>query len=352
MPMVTRGMSSTIISTVKTLVSDLAQGNEREQARVMSSVLGTWGVGFLIGPLISGQLAEPVKQYQHWGYWETHPKTAELLERFPFLIPNLVGLCFCILALFLVHNFIPETIEGGRGGLAVFCRDVFDHLRRCGCLCGKQHYESVSPDNNENGSSDRDASRDASGIANGDADPTRGVQRMSMKQLFSRRQTRSCLFVIWGGSFVSLASAEMLPLFFISPSAGFGFVESKIGQILSTSGLLFVLLQLLGLPTFLYNRFGLHGCIRVGATLLPVTFWLIPISLWLDHDSKEGGISPISFCYLVLVLAINKTLFLVFFSNSSVTINRTAPMESRASLNGLSGKIDSPLYCVWHGADK
>ena len=117
--------------------------------------------------------------------------------------------------------------------------------------------------------------------------------------------------------------------------------ERKIGQILSTSGIIFAVSQYF-IQTFVYNQLGLYGSIRTGAILCAPMVFLVPVSLLInrgyspsDKDDQDA-ISPFTFAYLCIVLALSKTVLLVFFANISVAINRTVSTDSRAALNGLS----------------
>ena len=118
--------------------------------------------------------------------------------------------------------------------------------------------------------------------------------------------------------------------------------ERTIGQILSASGIIFAVSQYF-IQSFIYNRYGLYGSIRIGALLSAPMIFLVPVSLLLNHQHSAGtasddehAISRPTFVYLCLVLALSKVFLLVFFSNISVAINRAVPSESRAALNGLS----------------
>lgn len=324
-----------IVGTLKTLVSDLANGNEQLEAKVMSMVLGMWAWGFLVAPLISGQLAEPVKQYRGID-WESHSGAKAFLERFPFLLPNVLGSMLCLVAIALTHFCIQEPLHDNEyRHPSRLMHDIITCLRQT-TRNGRKQYESVSVTNIE-GSPENEQleEQNKSQEFEQSTDDSSGVERMSMVDLFSRPQTRSCLLIYWGNSFVTLAIDEMFPLFCISKKSGFGLAEAKIGQILSVSGLLFAFSQYF-IHTIVYERYGLYGSIRTGALLVAPTFLFIPFSLLLNIPSNEGELSVVSFGYLCTILALNKAFLLVFFANISVAINRSAPAQFRASLNGLS----------------
>ena len=55
-----------LISTIKTMTSEMAHGDERRESLGLTIVIGMWGWGFLVSPVIAGLLAEPIRQYE----WE------------------------------------------------------------------------------------------------------------------------------------------------------------------------------------------------------------------------------------------------------------------------------------------
>jgi MFS family permease len=68
--------------------------------------MGMWGWGFLIGPAVSGLLAEPVRQYPGAAWLQT----SWFLEKFPFFLPNAFGALLCFLSMIAVRLFVVETL--------------------------------------------------------------------------------------------------------------------------------------------------------------------------------------------------------------------------------------------------
>jgi MFS family permease len=104
------------MGTVKTVASDIAKGNEKVEIQAMQLIIGMWAWGFLISPVISGALAEPMRQYPQWTEWlqnsndDTIVWAATILTRHPFLLPNLLGSALCLVAMFAVWLFVPEPV--------------------------------------------------------------------------------------------------------------------------------------------------------------------------------------------------------------------------------------------------
>ena len=64
--------------------------------------------------------------------------------------------------------------------------------------------------------------------------------------------------------------------------------------------------------------------------------FLIPISLLMNTNAEMGTLSWPSFLYLSMNMAFYRVFSLVFFSSTTVALNRTVPISERASMNGLS----------------
>ncbi|KAL7581304.1 hypothetical protein ACA910_006069 [Epithemia clementina (nom. ined.)] len=370
------GLSNAIVGTNKTLVSDLGQGNEKVEAKTMGLVLGMWAWGFFISPFVSGQLAEPVKQYPDLTLWNEHKALTRLLERFPFLLPNLLGAVLCLVALILCHCCIQETLPDdkrrspmliGSDAIQYFKEIIFQYRQpKARYQILKSHQSDILTGDEEAEEEEATAISDTTTtthsdtgdhneIGGGEEEDERAAAesrspKTSVLSLLKRPQTRSCLLVYWGQSFVTLAIDEMFPLFCISTSAGFGLSERKIGQILSTSGIIFAFCQY-WMQSIAYSQFGLYGAIRAAAVMCAPTIFLFPVSLLINRrystttaassisEEEADDRDPISvytFAYLCFVLAMTKSFMLVFFANISVAINRTVPADSRAALNGLS----------------
>ena len=106
------GIVNGVLPISKTAISELAYGDRTLETRGMGLVMGMWGWGFLISPAISGITAEPLKQYPHV-MWLQHDESTwhyKLLQKFPFLLPNLIGTMLGLIAFLAVSLFVPETL--------------------------------------------------------------------------------------------------------------------------------------------------------------------------------------------------------------------------------------------------
>jgi MFS family permease len=341
------GLSNGIIGTVKTVISELADGDERLEARGMNIVLGMWGWGFLISPAIAGTLAEPIRQYPDVE-WLQNGMLGEILSKHPFLLPNLLGAALCLVSLVTVSLFVKETLPVEKRR-SVTSSLIFTVGQKCCRYIPGYRYQGFSTlKTHESDVELQDRSMDEEKIAE---TPTTEDGGVTMTTIWARKKTRTCLSIYWAYSFVGIMVDEAFPLFALSLVAGFGISEGEIGKIMSFCGLIFAISQY-GVYAVIYNRFGLYGSIRVGSSLSAPIMFLIPISLLLNKGADIGDLQSSTFCFLALCLAMYRVFALVFFGSISVAVNRSVPASERATMNGLSmlgGSIAKGLGPIFSG---
>ncbi len=325
------GCSNGIVATVKTMVSDMYSRDVKVESRTMSIVMGMWGWGFLVSPAISGILADPVKQYSTTAWIADGSLFSTSLRQYPFLLPNLLGTVFCVIGIALTRCFLYETLPTYRQHS--FIQDLQLWLGRS---VRPYRYETVSTGNSKSYLSDYNESEE-NGIDRSTS--KEGVKSesvsASIRSILSHADTRACILVLWGYSFVGLAIDEAFPLFCLSHTAGFGILEKDIGKIMSLTGILFAVGQYFVAHYSYKYCGGLSGSTKVGAALSAPTMFLVPISLLINRNS-ESLIWP-TYAFLAIILSIHRCFSMVFFSNISVAMNRTVPTANRGAMNGVAG---------------
>lgn len=359
------GMSNGITGTAKTIISELAHGNEGVETKSMALVMGMWGWGFLFSPALSGALAEPVRQYPNAAWVQ---QFHGILSKFPFLLPNIVAAIFCISAMVAVQLYVHETLPREKQkSLKRICND-------CTRACTLWRRRDMKSSDSEEVLPMKHVQIEQHVKANDEDDrPTSEIKEARLKHgesclmlsttkrpiligkdkysqqesassteatatmasLWSRPDTRIHLIVYWVFSFVMSCIDESFPLFCISKEAGLGISEASIGKILSGSGIIFAVCQYF-VYTAIVNRVGLYGSIKVGSIIVVPLILLIPLSRVFNRGSEEGEISWTTLLYLSVVFAVLRIFGLVFFSSITVTTNRTVPASQRATMNGLS----------------
>ena len=104
------GMVNCIPGTIKTIIAE-ATTNKQWQDETMGFIFGFWGLGFLIAPLISGALADPVSQYgADAGFGWLKP----ILLKYPFILPNAFGSALCLACAVWFRYAFDETLTNAR----------------------------------------------------------------------------------------------------------------------------------------------------------------------------------------------------------------------------------------------
>jgi hypothetical protein len=300
-----------------------------------------WAWALLGGPALSGALAEPIKQYPHSVLVHSFQ---HVLEPFPFVLPNLVSVLFCSIAIMAVYEFVPETLPAHKCRSPSYIPSDFCSWLKNRCTLGKKTssneselepclsisnetpsvYGSGATTHNETNTKEEDCIKSAqlhhteSGLFlstslprhsaflretgppphspdktatilrddnNNNDDETKDVATIS--SLWSQLDTRNYLIVYWIFSFYAVAVDEAFPLFCISQEAGLGLSEGTIGKVLSGAGFIFALCQYFCYAAIV-DRFGLQVSIQIGIIVSSIMVFLIPGSLWLNRVGGGG----------------------------------------------------------------
>ena len=107
------GMCNGIIGVSKAWLPDLVP--PERQPLAMSLVSGMWGIGQVAGPALGGLLVAPPAAASGSGSAsgsasgsDADSGLALLLQRFPYLLPNLVGAVLAAISLVAVRRYLPD----------------------------------------------------------------------------------------------------------------------------------------------------------------------------------------------------------------------------------------------------
>jgi MFS family permease len=367
------------------------------ETRGMSLVLGMWGWGFLISPVIAGALSEPVKQYPNVA-WLQEGVVGNFLTRHPFFLPNLVGALLCLISILFVYLFATETLPASkcrcvthipgdmwaafRGAnnstndstheekrpilphiLSGSLRDSYAGIEHEDDVILPRHMISLLEDDIEDAIRDSKMHFDEQVAMLATATATRrnsiahsiakrtsvaaythrvsaissvsAEQPATISSLWADKTTQAHLILFWVFSSLMVAVDESFPLFCISKSGGLGLSENSIGAILSLSGLIYATAQYV-VYALLIQWFGLYGSMRIGALLSAPIVVLVPISLYLNHGQPDDDISWSAFGFLSILMAVYRIFGMACFSSIIVAGNRTVAPCHRGTMNGLA----------------
>mmetsp|Transcript_14531 Transcript_14531/g.34799 ORF Transcript_14531/g.34799 Transcript_14531/m.34799 type:complete len:619 (-) Transcript_14531:1342-3198(-) len=392
------GICNGTMIAARVSVTELAKGNHDLEARGMGLVMSMVGFGMLMGPAIGGVLSEPVTQHPDidFGRFE------DLLLKFPFLLPNLIGGLLCTLSTLQIIFSVEETLPKEKlRSPKYFLPDAVSLLAGLPSKAwinfksrengndGDGEYERIkTPEATDTTTDDEDmkiiesrffgemgdavamstrssrasfsaalhrpsATRPSLGTleegeketfpdsVESSVDETRASATIS--SLMGNKRVRECLTSYWCMTFASTAAGEVFPLFAMARKpGGLGVEETAIGVIGAGSGLLFCVSQYFIFAASM-KRLGLHKTMVYSAFLSVTPAILIPLSLLIDANTG-----------IMAYLSVLNGIMLIFFSNwnaaLTITQNRAVNPSERAKLNGLAavgasvGRGGGPLF--------
>lgn len=279
------GASNGLVAVVKTACIDLSAGDKELESKINGFVFGMRGWGLLISPLVGGFLADPIKQFPNSRLATLYP---EILAKYPYLLPNLVGTFICFVGLIAVALFIRND-------------------------------EPQQPPQNS---------------------PT-----ISFKTIWQNENTRDHLIIFWLLVFSSLAFDESVPLFLIANRGGLGLHEKTIGLILSGSGLFYGVFQYV-LYYQIYSTWGLYGTMKIATTIGTPLAILTPLAAMFNRDEPPNEINWYTYLYLVILLGIIRIFAGIMFAAASLGATKAIPQDqlpTMVSLSMLGGSVAQAL---------
>ncbi|KAG7360223.1 major facilitator superfamily multidrug efflux transporter [Nitzschia inconspicua] len=342
------GVNNGLVGTVKTLVSELAP-SETVETKIMGLVVGMRACGFFVGPAVGGLLADPIHQFPSSFSNKTHAWYYAALSRYPFLLPNVMGSLLCLTTALLVWWWIPETLTVNqvrpREKRGCIIKDLNKILHKMTRGSKSQRGEVQQNTTEESLLLER---HETSNYTN-DSRKT-DIRAAPMKSIWNIESARRHLLPYWIFSMAVACLDEAFPLFCIaSATSGLALAEKTIGEILSSAGLLFLLFQY-HVYVQTVERVGLYKSLWFGCFLGFLPVFLIPLGRLLQHPPEEDdqaaveNFAPLgwaTFSLLVSAMSLSKIGCCIFFSSISIALNKSVPIELRATLNGFASLVGS-----------
>ncbi|GMI04826.1 hypothetical protein TrLO_g15104 [Triparma laevis f. longispina] len=349
------GFFNCVPGVLKTIISESARGDKEWEQNTMGLVFGMWGAGFLIAPLISGWLSDPVSQFPDSQFVQ-HSFLTPMFKKYPFLLPNLFGGIVTFVCVIWLYVSLEETLpEEQREDYPIpaFLLNRFSFLRM-----HNNRYKRVRSDVEielvetvetaetgielaqssgvelekvEEGSSTNPNHNKNPKAANPPPPPP-----TTIKSLLSKRSTRGLLIVYWLFSFVIIATDEIVPLFGLNSNAGGLHLQVKsIGTFISAAGIIYVLIQYRAYKYFV-NTLGRENCMVLGTLIYGPLSFLIPFVLFIPNSRPPGEMGWSRFIFLGLTIGLSRTFASMHFSSVSLLLNDSVEKEVRGTMNGLS----------------
>lgn len=294
------GVFAGSIVTIRTMLAE--HSTSRTQARIFSWFATSGNLGIMLGPLIGGGLADPVKQY---------PKAfrhSRFLQQYPYALSTLasgvVALVAAVLTLVFVRETLPSKLEQ---------QAIVDHEGTDACV----------------------------------STPKQDNTKTSIKSLLTCEGVPLVLFLYGWIMVLAYTYTAIIPVFLFEPVhlGGFGFSSLQISGFMAGIGLSQAIWLLLIFPP-LQHRIGTGGILRACAYLYPVFFAVNgPIlSLLLRNDRR---VTDVVFWVLLPVVTFVDSGVSMCFTGIQLALNDVSPSpQTLATLNALALTVVSGVRAV------
>ncbi|KAH8807652.1 MFS multidrug transporter [Xylogone sp. PMI_703] len=320
------GLVNPNVGVISACVGELVKKSEH-QGKAFSSVSFLRALGALIGPVIGGHLAEPVKIMPSIFHKNS------IYGTFPYLLPNLVVVLFIMASGFLGFFFLEESHpekqnqpDIGRK-MAIWLRGKITRL-----LGHSDSSKYVILDTNEHAIhlTDRNGA--------GDEESFKAMDFRLHNQIILQILTVSLL------AFHKVSSDVIVPTFLAFRSiegnkerslfkfkAGFGMTSSAIANALLTQAVVATFSQILVVPRVL-EKFGPLRTYRYVLVAFPFLYCVTPFTARFEY--------PLSYAAILFDIWIRCILFNLGYICSSVLLTNTTPApEHLATVNGAAASI-------------
>lgn len=330
------GMLNGNIGVMRTIIAELLKDDKRHQTRGFAILPMTFNIGSIIGPVIGGFLANPVKNF---------PKlfgNSKLLAKYPYLLPNLFPVPILLFSLIMTTFFTRETnVHSNYNDWGIRIGDRF----KAKFLGMPTNVDKKDIDETEPLLSD--SSQPSSSQVSVAADKT----DKSLKAILTHPVKVTLV------SFVVLmlhcpSYLQLLPLFLATPqiddpvkgiffNGGLGWPTTRIGLLMSVLGFSGIILQVFVYPD-VANFFGNARVHKLSLLAFPITYFTLPfLSFLSDKSDNAAFIAILPLCILVVV---GRT-----FAIPPMTILMTNAAPSHAvmgTVHGLTHSVVSVARCV------
>ncbi|KAF1837135.1 MFS general substrate transporter [Decorospora gaudefroyi] len=335
------GLSNGNVGILRTTVAELCPWKEL-QPRAFSVMPLVWTVGATFGPTLGGALANPLRVDPR------KPRGTAFLERFPYVLPNIVAAVIFTTGIVVGWLFLHETLESKRHtpdlGVRTGAR-LTAFVRKLLCLSSKEKEDSYEhePLLGHQKTSDSEATASLH-LAN-----ERAKQKSPRVRDVMTYQTTLNLLVYTFLALYVQAYDQLLPVFMHHPTqlakdqgvslpfkfaGGFGIDSRRIGLIFTIFAVSSTMCQFLLFPP-IARYLGVLRCLRIAFLIFPFVFFITPfISLIPDPFARQ-----ITMVALLMVRGVAGTFA---FPTSTIMLTNSAPsLRVLGTINGLATSFSS-----------
>lgn len=355
------GLLNGNVGVMRTMVAEIIGSRKEHQTRVFALLPMAMNVGTIIGPIIGGLTANPVKQYPSLFGWST------LFAKFPYLLPNLVPVPLSLLSVICIGLFIKETGEKSDHLLMNVDSDPFlkvgDKIKAW--FTNSHSYDIVPNDEDDNeglmtiaeeaesGEEDEGEEADTE-VQNFDTDNDyyNTAESRRIKNILKIKPVRITLICHVVLMLHIPTFMQLLPIFLATPpieqktrnwlifNGGLGLHTATIGVIVSILAVFSIIIQI-GLYPAIATKLGNAVVHRVGLLAFPLCYTAIPYLSFLPTDPKYIAISGSTL--LSAFYIIGRT-----FAVPPMTVlitNATPSRKIMGTIHGLAHSATSAARC-------
>ena len=343
-----QGVFNGNVGIIRTTVAEMVPWKEL-QPRAFSVMPLVWNIGSIFGPMLGGALSNPlrIKPGHVLG------PEAGLLERFPYVLPNLVSAVLFLIGIATGILFLDESLEtrrrkrdaGREAGkrLAFVAKKAMVKVESIVRPRGPEHERLLKPPTTHNEQQDEEAmqNKEPKGPAQPPPSLTECLTKQSMLNLL-------CYTLL---AMHNLAFDQLIPIYmhypeqdhspsnsdFVPPfkfSGGFGLDSQSIGLLFTLYGVSGMIIQFFIFPP-VANRLGIVKCLRICSVAMPIIYFFIPFtSLLPDQTSKQ---------VVGFTLMLCKGVFSTFaFPCSTILLtNSASSLRILGTLNGIAVSVSA-----------
>ncbi|KAH7406449.1 major facilitator superfamily domain-containing protein [Phaeosphaeria sp. MPI-PUGE-AT-0046c] len=334
------GLGNGNVGILRTTVAEMCPWKEL-QPLAFSVMPMVWTVGAVIGPSLGGLLSNPL------GVDPKQPRGSAFLERFPYVLPNIVASSFFAIGIITGWLFLRETLESKKGqqDLGLRTGAKLTSLVRRTFGVGKEK-KSINDEREPLLNGQTKVSEDEQEQLLGVASDIIKEKAPRIKDVLSY-QTSLNLLVYTLLAFYTMAYDQLLPVFMHHPpqspddpsvklplkfSGGFGINSQRIGLIFTIFAISSTVWQFVFFPPIV-RHLGVLRCLRISFLIFPVVYFATPfISIIPDPTMKE-----VAMVILLMIRGLGGTFA---FPTSTIMITNSAEsLRVLGTINGIATSL-------------
>lgn len=346
------GAGNGVAGIIRTMVAEMCPWKELQPV-AFSIMPVVYNVGSIIGPAFGGALSNTLERVPG-----TPPRSNNILEKFPYALPNIVAACLFLAGIVIGGLYLHETLPGHKDdkdiGLVIgekMTSRVHKIVRGIkNRVLGGSEPETepllVSQANTSSGATiwigDSRKVPTATVASEEEPKPAAGWRDVL--------STQSSLNLLVYGLICmhSTSYDQLLPVYMHYPARdptssitlpfkfnnGFGINSGRIGALFTLYGIASMVFQLIFFP-ILARHFGLLHCLKACSVIFPITYFISPFASLLPTSLSQQA--------ALLAIWLIKGLCVTIAFPSSVILLTNSVSDSRylATLNGFATTISA-----------